>query len=444
MDDGTLLFEGKIQRPGGTVVQVRFRPDLRMEPARSQPVTRDQLEIQLKKGGGTPFLIRDLDLTYAGNLFAPLAALNRMRRDFLVTAEEALLAASLPGEEEVDRAWGRWTGLAPHHRSRAPRGDSLPTAQLRLAAFTDSVEGVRELAAAGCERVYFEPDLILPEHRCRENGTRDSWVNRILEAMTICRASGAGFAWKFPRITRDTYLEKVLPSVPGLFREGICECMVGNAGTGDALLREEPSLVLSGSAGLNIFNHAAALNALPGSRLLTLSPELSGTDIGSLIRLARKAAAGSPDFAVIVEGTAEAMITDDCLPWDQLHCGEKDPDTGKNGGRFLGIRDATGHVFPVRMDGECRTRIGNAAETCLIDHLPSLIAADVSEAVIDTRGRTPAYTREICRIYREAVDAANKGPAEGDPAVLESLKERVRQIALGGITTGHFIRGLRG
>ena len=95
-DDGTLLFDGKIHRPDGNVTGVRFRPDLRMEPARSQPVTRDQLELQLKKSGGTPFSIRNLRLSYSGTLFAPLAALNKARRDFLVTAEETLIAASLP------------------------------------------------------------------------------------------------------------------------------------------------------------------------------------------------------------------------------------------------------------------------------------------------------------------------------------------------------------
>ena len=43
----------EIHRPDGKLLGVRFRPDLRMEPARSHPVTRDQLELQSKKSGGT-------------------------------------------------------------------------------------------------------------------------------------------------------------------------------------------------------------------------------------------------------------------------------------------------------------------------------------------------------------------------------------------------------
>ncbi len=441
MDDGTVRFDGKIQIPDRNVTVVSFQPDLRMEPARSRAVTRDQLELQLRKSGGTPFAIRNLDLTYSGTLFAPLAALNRMRRDFLATAEGALVAASLPGKEETGRARERWMRMAPEYQLPAGDGNARPAGPgLRLAAYTDSLDGVRELAGAGCERICFEPEIVLPEHRCGRDEPPLPFADQVTGALAICRAAGAGFVWKFPRITRDAYLEKVLPAFPAISRDGVRECMVENPGAGHALLRAEPSLALSGAAGLNIFNSAAAVRTWPGFRLLTLSPELSGDDIRTLLRLAR-AKAGSPEFAVIVQGTGEAMITDDCLFRTHLHCGGKGRNAGKTTGRFLGIRDATGHMFPVRMDGECRTRIGNAAETCLIDNLPSLLAAGVSEAVIDTRGRTLAYTGEICRIYREAVDATNAGLPAGRTAVLKNLKDRVRRIALGGITAGHFTRG---
>ena len=52
-------------------------------------------------------------------------------------------------------------------------------------------------------------------------------------------------------------------------------------------------------------------------------------------------------------------------------------------------------------------RIGNARELCLIDYLPAIRAAGISEVAVDARGRPPAYIREITRIYRSAVDLAN-------------------------------------
>ena len=85
------------------------------------------------------------------------------------------------------------------------------------------------------------------------------------------------------------------------------------------------------------------------------------------------------------------MITEDCLPEPVQHCREG-RDNGA-GNAFSGIRDATGRIFPIHTDGECRTRIGNAVETCLIDHLPAIRQAGISEVVIDC----PRADRRVCR-----------------------------------------------
>ena len=105
------------------------------------------------------------------------------------------------------------------------------------------------------------------------------------------------------------------------------------------------------------------------------------------------------------------------------------------------IRDTTGRVFPIHTDGECRTRIGNAVETCLIDHLPAIRQAGISEVVIDTRGRTGAYAGTMTQIYRKAIDLVNDGAVTENQ--IKSLKDRIKTLACGGITSGHFLRGLK-
>ena len=77
-------------------------------PARSHPLTREQLEQQLKKTGNTPFVIRNFTLEYSGDLFTPLAGLNRVRREFLAKAEEAMVASSHPPEKVSNRLRQRW------------------------------------------------------------------------------------------------------------------------------------------------------------------------------------------------------------------------------------------------------------------------------------------------------------------------------------------------
>jgi putative protease len=109
--------------------------------------------------------------------------------------------------------------------------------------------------------------------------------------------------------------------------------------------------------------------------------------------------------------------------------------------RWLGIRDETGHLFPVRTDDACRSHIFNAAETCLVDAVPDLVQSGVDTIVIDARGRPGAYAGEMVRIYRDAITLATQKPgARGQD--FTALKDRVKAIALGGITAGHYARGV--
>jgi putative protease len=256
--------------------------------------------------------------------------------------------------------------------------------------------------------------------------------------MALCRDAGARFVLKLPRITRDGYLATVLPAIAVLHQEGLGECMVENPGAAHAIREVIPGMDISGAAGMNIFNHRAACHLSPPFRSFTLSPELSGNECGELVRAARGAGC-SASFVLVVQGISEAMVTEDCIPEPVRHC--RAPGKTGTGNGFLGIRDATGHIFPVRTDGECRTRIGNAVETCLIDHLPAIRKAGIGEIAIDARGRTGAYAGTMVRIYGDAILQVNTGTDMKEQSGF--LKERVKALAYGGITAGHFLRGLK-
>ena len=62
--------------------------------------------------------------------------------------------------------------------------------------------------------------------------------------------------------------------------------------------------------------------------------------------------------------------------------------------------------------------------------------------VIDARGRTGTYARDMTRMYREAITLAKNGIRHDDHR-FEHLKDEVKRRSLGGITAGHFIRGLK-
>jgi putative protease len=443
-NEGRISMEGRLGSGSGKEVRVSYRPDFCLVPARSRPLSCDQLEAQLRKSGDTPFVIRDCSIVYDGMLFSPVAVLNRIRREFLLRAEKALLAASIPSEEDAARSRQRLAAAFPQHPAMAAarRDTATTTTPLSLTVYADTSEAVSLALREGCTSICFEPAFTVQRHSCSTQQGQDIKTIRqqVTGAMVLCRDAGACFVLKLPRITRDDYLAAVLPEIALLHNDGLTACMVENPGAAHAISTLLPGMVLSGAAGLNIFNHRSACRFSPPFQSLTLSPELSRDECRELVRAARNEGC-SASFALIVQGISEAMVTEDCLLEPVQHCRARGEDGGNHA--FFGIRDGTGHIFPLRTDGECRTRIGNAVETCLVDHLPAIQKAGVSEVVIDARGRTGAYAGAMTRIYRDAMSREDTGTGMGGDAQHGSLKDRVKTLAYGGITAGHFLRGLK-
>jgi putative protease len=440
---GRISIEGQIVPWQGKVVPVSLQPDFCLVPARTRPLTPDQLEAQVRKSGDTPFVIRNCSISYSGTLFAPVGELNRMRREFLVRAGEALVASFIPGKEEVARSQKRLAERflkRPAASANSRHTVTVPTPPA-LILYANTQEAVSMAVKAGCDNICFEPAFLSSEITCRnpEEGNTGDIGMEIVAAMAACRDAGVRFMVKLPRITRDEYLGSVLPVIAALHADGLDGCMVENPGTARAVRTAVPGMILSGGAGLNIFNHRAACYLAPWFSSLMLSQELSGNECRELVCAARTEGC-TTSFALIVQGTAGAMVTEDCLLEPVLHCSRSD--SGTEDGAWYGIRDETGRIFPVRTDGECRTHIGNAVETCLIDHLPAIVHAGISEVVIDARGRSGAYAGEMVRIYREGIRYTAEGAGAQDPRLLR-LKAEAKARSLGGITAGHFVRGLK-
>jgi len=439
---GNMRMEGRLESGAGKEVRVSYQPDFTLVPARSRPLLPDQLETQMKKSGDTPFVIRDCSITYDGTLFAPVGELNRMRRELLTRAEEELLAASIPAKEEVARAHQRLDAVFAKSPAPPVTSSDAVTAPacLTLTGYADTLETVSNAVKEGCTSICFEPAFVMQRHLCNTGPVKDSPSIRqqVTGVMKLCRDAGARFVLTLPRITRDDYLAAVLPEIALLHKDGLEECMVENIGAAHAIRSLVPGMALSGAAGLNIFNHRSVCHLSPIFRSFTLSPELSGNECRDLILAAQREGCNA-SFALIVQGVSEAMITEDCIPEMVQHC-RAGSDQGEKGA-FYGIRDTTGHIFPLQSDGECRTRIGNAVETCLVDHLPAIRAAGFREIVIDARGRTGAYAGTITRIYRDATGQGAAGTGTKDNAGL--AKEKIKTLAYGGITAGHFLRGLK-
>ncbi|MDO9034535.1 MAG: DUF3656 domain-containing protein [Methanoregula sp.] len=437
---GRLTLAGRIHPGDGREIPVSHTPDIMLVPAQSRPLTAEMMEQQMRKSGGTPFVINAVTMQYSGDLFAPLAELNRARREFLAVAESALVAASRPSTEQVEHVKTRWLDKAVDYPGTSPAASLIKSpAPLRLGVCADSLNTVRMAAESGCDVVYFEPDIPVSTTAlsCRlphPVGIKE----QIRMAVEVCHEHEIPLVWKFPRITRTAFSKTVLPIVPQISEMGIAGIMVENPGMIHAIRKIAPLTTIYGYTGLNVFNHVTVKELLSHVQQLTLSPELSGNECRFLISAARKQEPGT-SLAMIVQGINEAIISDDCLLETILHC---KADAGKQKEIFYGLRDSTGHIFPVHIDSECRTHIGNSAELCLVDHLPEIMDMGITEVVIDARRRTGACVSEMTRIYSSAISATSIRTTDAKKQ-LQALKDRIKKCSTGEITTGHFIRGLK-
>ena len=415
-----LLMSGSIQAPGGSMLMVRHEGDFIPEPARERPTTGDEIARQIRKTGESAFMVGGFSLAYPGGLFIPVGRLNSFRREFLDLAQQAVLAARRPGPDLMQKAEARMEGLAGMLAQAPPgRRSTVP----HLAIFCDDPESSAAALSAGCNRVFFEP-----EGDCSSPGAE---IAAALRSPTL----PGTIAWKWPQVPPPGFTPRACSVLPGLYTAGLAGVMVDSPGAAAAIRRTLPGLEVTGGPGLNIFNHLAIRASRDLFSGVTLSPELSSRDSAELLRLAACSCPGMKT-GVLVQGNLEAMVTADNL-LDLV------PERDFRGNRRYGLLDATGRIFPVRGDCSGKSHIANASELCLIDYLPDLAARGVDFLIIDARDRGPAYAREMTTVYREALGEA--AWLAGKPGALDPvprLKERIREMARGGITAGHFVRGL--
>ncbi|MDD1647301.1 MAG: DUF3656 domain-containing protein [Methanomicrobiales archaeon] len=437
--DGRPVLSGRLLSPRGIPLTVHLAADFTMPAAGTRPVGEITLRDALTRTGDSRFRFSPLVLEYPGGLFARPSDLNRFRREFLVRLGEAYLGSprASPGgaAAALTRLEERIQSLLGYSRRTGS-----PAAPPDLAVSVDSTEAAVAAAEAGARRISLEPRVRSPAGCLAADPDPGETGERILHhleaAADATDGSGTMLAWRWPRITGRSFLDAAVP----LLRQ-IAPCLAGVRveGTGDAgaVCGAAPGLPLMGGEGLNVTNLSSILALSPPFSSLALSPELPLPDLGTLS--AAVAGGRGPLLEYPVQGNQEVMVSRDCLPRSVGGIPEGERERLATG-PFLGLQDERRRIFPLSVDAECRTIIRNAVETCLIDHLPSLLDTGIPLLSIDARDRTPRYAGRITEIYRQGIAAAAEGDAH-TAGTLEALKEEIRKMARGGITTAHLLKG---
>ena len=316
--------------------------------AKNRPFSCEQLEAQISKTGGTPFVVRSIEMGYDGTKFMPQGAVADTRRRLLEACEVRLFAK-------------------PERRARAfsvpaPAKPAACTAPV-LQVYTDSVVCAKTAYSAGVEQIVFE-------------GKEEIYDIPVI--------------YKLPRIVSENEFEKKIAAIPASAK-GV---MIDNAGMADSIRGVEKFA----GPGFNITNAVSANRAGRFCRQVCLSPELSGKQIRRLMA-GLAGYAHPPRVEVLVQGNLEVMISENCIPATAQGC--------RACNQAWALKDKTGRVFRIRSDASHRTHILNSAETCLVQYVKELASAGVFVFSIDARGRSPEYIRRMTAIYRKALEGGD-------------------------------------
>lgn len=482
----------------GKKFETFYKASFDMADAEKRPVSISDLKKVFGKTGGTQYCLGEFSADYKEDLFLPAGLLNELRREFYSVVEKKTTEFFIPDERDIAFSKENIENYVPGKREgkkfvkteknektekieKCEKNDNTVKLknfeEISVFFYADNIESVKGAVFGGCRRIYFEPDIDI-----RRKDAIEALLASLKKASEVCQKNKVSLVWKLPRIINDSYLDfaasiiENLPRYSELFLLGV---MTDSFGAAYALRKKNPDLKIYGSFGLNIFNSSAVCEASSLLSGVMLSPELSERQIKVLIEKIPKDVSIETEY--FVHGAFELMLSKNNLvessvlkKTDLLHVEKSsssnahakvssiasqktskkeslksslnepvaDNSLADDSENFAyAIRDEKGGVFPLYTDSYGRTYIYNSVETCLIDSLPQIIASGLFAISIDGRRKGYNYAEMTVKSYLKGIKAV-KSDSPGMYNELESLKKRLQKISSGGITGGHFKKGV--
>jgi Collagenase and related proteases len=435
-NNGSISLKSRFNDPEGNLIELELFPDFKMQAALKKPVTEETIEKQFRKTGGTLFNIGDINICCPDDLFAPISELNKLRRDLFEKIENMLLSASRPDKNKIKEAHDKLNKLLPQLDTKT-KNIKIDKKPVNLAVYADNLDIVEGAVSGKCDRIYFDPFTINTAMDCKPKLNNKLNSDLINEAVSICKNTNTDLILKLPKITSSRFLTDLNPMLAEAFNAGVNGVMTDSIAAAESVLNLNPEISIFASAGLNIWNYESVQELQNIFKNFTVSPELSKDEIKMLAFNIQSRMIES-NLELLVQGNLESIVSKDCIPHIAGDNVFKNRDSEK---LFLGIEDIKNHLFPIRLDNECKTHILNSVELCLVDHMPQISKMGIDTIIIDARGRTKKYTQTMSYIYRNAIEIGTK-KEQKSKRELNGLKNKAKKISLGGITTGNFLRGV--
>jgi putative protease len=394
----TLAVQGELDQPlqlallavadREMVPPLVLRSRLPLAAATGSGLDRQRLEAQLGRLGGSGWRLESLELDLPGNLFLPLAELNRLRRQLVQQlADEFSSAAASAAALPVASGWspGLLSGLQPAAVAASTGTAAAAGADPGLHVLVRSLQQLEALQGLPLRSVIAE----LEQPR------------ELREAVAMGRGCWPDGLWLAgARITRPDEAWSLEP----LLRAAPAGYLVRNA---DQLERLTPVAPCIGDFALNVANPLTAAWFLDhwGLQRITASYDLA---LPQLLQLVAGCPAGRVE--VTVHQHMPLFHMEHCLFCAFLSDGHDHTDCGRPCEQHtVLLRDRSGAEHPLRADLGCRNTLFNARAQTAAEVLPQLRKAGVGHLRLELLDESADQARLRVEQYLAALDGRLSG-----------------------------------
>ncbi len=330
--------------------------------AQNKAATPESVEKQLRKSGGTGYLIQDLDITMDNHCFLPVSALNELRRTALTNLTEQLLTK---GKKNFDLSKGTLPEQIVVHCSKSG---------VKLVRFT----GIHQVPEKWLQNSEI-PHKLGISHIILPVQTPDYILLQLQQA-------GLPFGVELPRALYGKQ-DKLIEKIKECAAYGAAFLLVGNLD--GVAFAQKSGLPIIANFSINAFN-SLTINELDtlGLKGVVVSAELEADQINAL--------KGTTDIGLFAYGRLPLMLTRNCPIKNGTDC--------KHCQKSRCLTDRKGVAFPVQCNN-------GASE--LLNSRP-IYLADKQQAFRNTDFSLLYFTTESADTVSQIAEAYDFGSAPTD------------------------------
>ena len=344
-----------------------------LEPAEKRPLTRETIEAQFSRLGGTGYSLSTCTYTFDEGLMLPVSLLNKMRRELIEKLSQST-EAHTPEEK-----WPGWSHPFPA---------LAPARGYKLFVLCREPEQAFAAAAAGIRRVYLDFKNIRQYEEVTKTLREQHPDTKVwIATMRIMKPHEAG------------YFKYITAAQP----DGV---LVRNLGA--ALWFRNKGIPMVGDFSLNTANpESVGVWKEFGMRQLTVSYDLNAAQLADLL-----AGGCGPELELTLHQHIPMFHTEHCVFCTFLSQGHSFKDCGQPCDHHkVRIMDRTHAMHYLRSDEGCRNTMFNGQAQSAARYVDGMRRCGLNRFRIELLDESPAKVTELIESYRALLQGRLKPDA---------------------------------